>query len=118
MFLEKFKELLAFQGLNYNDFSVKANIPRTTVSGWVNSGRLPDYNALIKIADFFDITIDELVGREQKQSAEVKQDNQITELINAYKKLSNRQKKHIRISMYSLANDQEKLEREIKVITD
>ena len=52
------------RNINQRQLSNTANIPTTTISGWLNANRLPDYNALIKLADFFGCTTDYLLGRE------------------------------------------------------
>ncbi len=64
MFLDIFNDLLAENNLNRKQFAEKCEIPYTTVIGWTNLNRLPDYTALIKIADFFHCSIDYLVGRQ------------------------------------------------------
>lgn len=64
MFLEVFNELLEESGLNRRQFAEKSGIPYTTVVGWTKLGRLPDYNALIKIADFFKCSTDLLTDRQ------------------------------------------------------
>lgn len=62
-FLEVFSELLDEVGINRGQFAERSGIPYYTIIGWTNKGRLPDFNALIKIADFFDCSIDYLTGR-------------------------------------------------------
>ena len=52
-FLEIFNDLLSENGLNRKQFAELSGIPYTTVIGWTNLNRLPDYTALIKIADYF-----------------------------------------------------------------
>lgn len=64
MFIEIFNELLEEHELNRKQFSEKSGIPYTTVIGWTKLNRLPDYTALIKIADFFNCSIDYLAGRQ------------------------------------------------------
>lgn len=66
IFVDIFNDLLAERGLNYMQFSAKSGIPYSTVIGWVKHNRLPDYTALIKIADFFNCTIDYLAGRQDE----------------------------------------------------
>lgn len=63
-FIAKFNELLNENGLNRKKFADKSGIPYPTVIGWTNLGRLPDYNALVTIADFFECSIDYLTGRQ------------------------------------------------------
>lgn len=64
MFLEIFNELLDENDLNRKQFSEKSGIPYTTVIGWTKLNRLPDYTALVKIADYFNCSIDYLTGRQ------------------------------------------------------
>lgn len=64
MFIEVFNELLEDNGMNRKQFAEKSGIPYTTVVGWTKLGRLPDYNALIKIADFFKCSTDLLTERQ------------------------------------------------------
>ena len=63
-FLDVFNELLSEQGLTRKAFAQKSGIPYTTVIGWTNLGRLPDFVALKKIADFFGCSTDYLAGRQ------------------------------------------------------
>ena len=64
MFKERFHELLEEKNLNQKEFSRQSGIPYTTITGWTNLNRLPDFSALKKIADYFDISADYLLGRE------------------------------------------------------
>lgn len=66
MFLDVFNDLLEEKGLNRKKFAELSGIPYTTVIGWTNLNRLPDYTALIKIADFFQCSIDFLTGRQDE----------------------------------------------------
>ena len=63
-FAEKLHELLAENGLNRKQFAEKCGIPYPTVIGWTNLNRLPDYSALMKLADFFDCSVDYLMSRQ------------------------------------------------------
>lgn len=65
-FLDIFNDLLAENGLNRKQFAELSGIPYTTVIGWTNLNRLPDYTALIKIADFFKCSVDYLAGRQEQ----------------------------------------------------
>ena len=66
IFIETFNDLLAEKGLNRKQFAESSGIPYTTIIGWTKLNRLPDYSALIKIADFFQCSIDYLVGRQDE----------------------------------------------------
>lgn len=63
--------------------------------GWTKLNRLPDYTALIKIADFFQCSIDYLVGRQDNFETdhyfpEISQSEQ--SLIKNYRKLDSENK--------------------------
>lgn len=66
MFKEILENLLKENNLNQKQFSERANIPTTTISGWLNAGRLPDYHALVKLSIFFDVSADYLLGLEDE----------------------------------------------------
>ena len=66
IFIETFNDLLAEKGLNRKQFAERSGIPYTTVIGWTKLNRLPDFSALIKIADFFSCSLDYLVGRQDE----------------------------------------------------
>lgn len=66
IFIEIFNDLLAENDLNRKQFAERSGIPYTTVMGWTNLNRLPDYTALIKIADFFNCSTDYLTGRQDE----------------------------------------------------
>ena len=60
-------DLLIDNKLTQAEFSRKIGIPKTTISGWLNAGRLPDYQALRKMARFFDVSADFLLDLESKK---------------------------------------------------
>ena len=62
-----FIDLLSENNLTQAVFSRKTGIPKTTISGWLNADRLPDYHALRKIARFFDVSADYLLDLESKK---------------------------------------------------
>ncbi len=55
MFVEVFNDLLAENDMSKKKFSEQSGIPYPTIIGWTNLHRLPDYTALLKIADFFSL---------------------------------------------------------------
>lgn len=64
IFSEILIQLLQENGLNRKQFAERSGIPYPTVVGWTNLGRLPDFSALCKVADFFDCSTDYLTGRQ------------------------------------------------------
>lgn len=62
MFKEILLNLLKEKNLNQRQLSQLTKIPTTTISGWLNANRLPDYHALRKLAIFFEVSADYLLG--------------------------------------------------------
>lgn len=50
--------------MSQKDLADLLNVNRTTAAGWETKDRMSDVFLLIRIADIFDTTLDELVGRE------------------------------------------------------
>ena len=48
------------------DIGEKLNVSVQAVSKWENDLSLPDYDYLIKLADLFNTSIDELLGRKKE----------------------------------------------------
>lgn len=63
-FAKKIRRLRMSRNMSQKDLADLLNVDRTTVAGWERKDRMPDVFLLIRIADIFDTTLDELVGRE------------------------------------------------------
>ena len=60
---KKLKELRKSFNLTQDALSQKLKIPRVNYTRYENSKVNPDYETIIKIADFYDISLDELFDR-------------------------------------------------------
>lgn len=63
------KELRCRAGLTQAELSKKLNISPSTVGMWEKGYRSPDYEMLKRIADFFDVSADYLLGRDSRGSS-------------------------------------------------
>lgn len=63
MFLEIFSQLKRERDINDRQFAIASNIPYSTVRGWTYQKKLPDIEGLVKIADYFEVSTDYLLGR-------------------------------------------------------
>lgn len=62
-FSTRFKELRLKTGLSQEKTAEKLGYSLTTISMWEQGMRKPDLYGLIKLSDYFNCTIDYLVGR-------------------------------------------------------
>lgn len=67
-FNERFKELKEEHGLSAKELSTILNIAPSTLS-YYQKDREPNYDMLIKIADYFKVTTDWLIGRTDNRSS-------------------------------------------------
>lgn len=78
----KFHEILRKErtslGLNQVEFAKIFNVTKQTVSNWENGNRNPDSATLSKMADYFEVTVDYLLGRTDKRQETKKEINATT----------------------------------------
>lgn len=63
-FAEKLKKLRIDSHLTQTGLAMEFNVSLKTISHWETGYSEPSIKQLITIANFFDVTLDELVGRE------------------------------------------------------
>lgn len=66
-FGQRFTRLRKEKNFTQEEIALKLNISAQAVSKWENDISMPDISILSSIADIFDISLDELLGREKKQ---------------------------------------------------
>ena len=62
---KKLKELRLNHGLTQEQLSQKINISRVNYTRYETDKIRPDFETLIKIADFYDISLDEIFDRDK-----------------------------------------------------
>jgi transcriptional regulator with XRE-family HTH domain len=92
MFTKIFNELLSEKNLSYTALAKELNIPQTTISNWLNRGSKPNIEDLIKICDYFNISLDYIIGRESKDNVIIVNDKQKSQIEELYEKLDRQNK--------------------------
>ncbi len=64
IFADRLKDLMQDKKLNIKELSALTKIPRATINGWTLKIASPKIDNLIVLADFFNVSIDYLLGRE------------------------------------------------------
>ena len=73
-FANRLKSLREEKKLSQEELSQLINISRSTLSMYEINKRQPDPETLQKIADFFDVSVDYLLGRTDKRNIDVSND--------------------------------------------
>ena len=61
------RKLRKKHGMSQKDLAAQLNIRRQTVSAYEREVSIPDIYTLIRVADIFDISLDELAGRDAEK---------------------------------------------------
>lgn len=68
VFAEKLKELRKEKDLTQKEIANKLGVSRVAYTNWENGNREPNIERLVKLADYFDVSIDYLVGRKNERN--------------------------------------------------
>jgi len=69
---ENIRNLRQKHGINQVEFAREMNVSKQCVSNWENDNVLPSIEMLVKIADFFKVSTDFLLGRESSVTIDCK----------------------------------------------
>lgn len=88
MLSETLKELRAQKNITQDDMANLLNVKRQTYSAYERGVSFPDVIALVKMADFFGVTTDYLLGCKKNISADSPLSDEIKSLIDSYSDLN------------------------------
>ena len=87
------KELRKEKGITQEQFAENLNVSGRTVSRWETGTNMPDISLLVDIAEFFDVSIPEIINGERKSEImekEVKEQTLALEMLSELKKTTKR----------------------------
>ncbi len=67
----RIRELRIKSGYNQKEFAAILNVAPNTYNQWETGKREPDYEMLKKIADYFNVSVDYLLGREEAEKSPI-----------------------------------------------
>ena len=102
--MRKLKELREQRRLNQEGLAMRLSVSQSTISAYEVGDRTPDLETLIAIANFFDVSIDYLVGLSETRKHVVHGDLSLDELdcLSRYRKATSVDKEKIRAYMDGL----------------
>ncbi len=65
LFAERLRELMKEQGLNQVRLAQKIGVKQNTISAWLLKKKEPCIFSLWQVADYFEVSVDYLIGREE-----------------------------------------------------
>lgn len=109
MFYDIFSQLCKSKGVTPSRACLDMNLSRSLGAKWKNTRANPSYDVLLRMSDYFEVSIDYLLGNtEQKEKPTAKSDELVNEIdqkiIDLLKKLNPRDKAAIMAQIDALAN--------------
>lgn len=71
MLNEQIRELHNIRGISQIQLANKLGVTKQSVSNWENDNILPSIEMLVKIANFFEVSTDYLLGLDKKRTLDV-----------------------------------------------
>lgn len=96
--LSKIKELRKLQKISQSDLACALDVTQTTISKWENCERIPDAETVGRLANYFDVSTDYLLGRQVNSSvysSNVCFSEKELEILDLYRKLDNLSKSEL-----------------------
>lgn len=78
------RELCKEQRITQEDLAEKLNVSSRTISRWETGSNMPDISLLIEIADFFDVSIPEIINGERKSEKMDEEVKEVAEKLSDY----------------------------------
>ena len=95
MLSEILKKLRAAKGVTQDNMAEMLNIKRQTYSAYERGVSVPDISSIIKIADYFNVTVDYLLERSNDHSVQSVPLNSVFEIVRIYVGLSDTNKQKV-----------------------
>lgn len=68
MFTERFNELLKNRGINAVTLAKEIGVPKSIVYEWRSGARDPSLENMLRVADYFGVSLEYLTGREDQET--------------------------------------------------
>lgn len=68
------RELLNDRGVTQKQLAMSLNIAASTLGNYIQNSREPDFETLKRIADYFDVSVDYLLGHRSKKARNLAED--------------------------------------------
>ena len=85
------KDLRREKGITQEQLAEELGVSGRTISRWENGNNMPDISLLVEIAEFFDVSIPEIIKGERKSENMKEEANEVAETMSDYAKAEKEQ---------------------------
>lgn len=118
--MNSFKKCREKKGLTQKEVAYRLKMSIQAISYWENGERMPSYDRLFQLADLYETTTDELLGRiapHESEHASISYLYDETQLVLEYRKLTEENKGYIRKNIRILIDQQNNEEKDGSMTT-
>lgn len=83
----RIRELREAKGMQQKELAIDLSVSQPTISDWESGRKIPSARSTKKLADYFDVSIDYLLGRDNKKPAPEDGDGLDEELVTLIKRI-------------------------------
>lgn len=105
MFFTRFSELCEAKNKKPTTVGIELGIPRGTISYWKHSNAVPKQDVLVKIAEYFCVSVDYLLGQEKKTAQTDGLSDKTIAAIKMYESLSAEQQAVVDALLATMTNN-------------
>lgn len=105
--LKNLRKLREKTGTTQKQLAEAINVSQQSINKYENHNIEPDIETLIQIADYFDVSVDYLVGHSENRAVYIREEmfslsSNEKQLIEEYRRLSNKKKEIVRLLIENL----------------
>ena len=102
-FNEKLMSIRKMKGLSQEELGMELQVSRQTISKWESGQSYPDFQRLVMLSDYFDMTLDELVKDIDVQDVRDKNltDEKVASIYLDVENVKNKSRKFVKICCYA-----------------
>lgn len=114
LFGERLRQLRKEAGFRQDELALNLNFSRSTISYYETGARIPDIQKILIIAEFFNVSVDYILGRTNVKKF-IATNTEVIDFLEIFKSLESSKQKEILLSIRALKQVQKK---ELKVAED
>ena len=112
----RLKELIKAKGIKQVDIAKLLGVKPNTVSGWVHESRQMDHQTLVKLAEYFDVSIDYILKRDEAAPENEKAPDTAEAVSEAEEKISMEQTRQLLVRLGFLEEGRELTEQDLALV--
>ena len=113
----RLKELIKAKGIKQVDIAKLLGVKPNTVSGWVHESRQMDHQTLVKLAEYFDVSIDYILKRDEAAPENKKAPDTAEAVSEAEEKISMEQTRQLLVRLGFLEEGRELTEQDLALVS-